>query len=168
MTIGKALLFPSVIEALGDRGDGLTSEVWWSPNHPFNSSLTGISAGDLADGYSAATGRPWTQPIGFKHALFEVVADVIGRAEDLEDADAIASAIAGTNIVTIVGRVNWSNGPIPTSRRRRWSRGSGRRRATVLTWIVANNAHAPEIPLAASCSCSAEGTVSALLVGFSG
>ena len=31
-TIGKAILFPSVVESLGARGDGLTSEVWWSPN----------------------------------------------------------------------------------------------------------------------------------------
>ena len=38
VTIGKALLFPSVIESLGERGDGLSSEVWWSPNHPFKNS----------------------------------------------------------------------------------------------------------------------------------
>ncbi|MGI9418294.1 MAG: ABC transporter substrate-binding protein, partial [Geminicoccaceae bacterium] len=74
VTIGKALLFPSVIDSLGDRGDGLSSEVWWSPGHPYASSLTGASSSDLAEGYVAASGRPWTQPIGFKHALFEVVA----------------------------------------------------------------------------------------------
>lgn len=112
VTIGKALLFPSVISSLGDRGDGLSSEVWWSPNHPFSSSLTGSSAKQLADGFVAETGRPWTQPIGFKHALFEVVADVIKRSEDLEDPAAIVAAIAGTNLDTIVGNVDWSNGPI--------------------------------------------------------
>lgn len=112
VTIGKALLFPSVIESLGDRGDGLSSEVWWSPNHPFSSSLTGASAKDLADGYTAETDRPWTQPIGFKHALFEVAADVIKRADDLEDPEAIVAAIASTNVDTIVGNVNWANGPI--------------------------------------------------------
>ncbi|MGI9399782.1 MAG: ABC transporter substrate-binding protein [Rhizobiaceae bacterium] len=112
VTIGKALLFPSVIESLGDRGDGLSSEVWWSPAHPFNSSLTGASAKELADGYVAASGRPWTQPIGFKHALFEVVADVVKRSSDLEDPAAIIEAIAATNINTIVGPVNWANGPI--------------------------------------------------------
>lgn len=58
VTIGKALLFPSVIESLGDRGDGLSSEVWWSPNHPFSSSLSGASARNLAEGYSTASGRP--------------------------------------------------------------------------------------------------------------
>ncbi len=112
VTIGKALLFPSVIESLGARGNGLSSEVWWSPSHPFASSLTGATSKALADGYSAATGRPWTQPIGFKHALFEVVADVIGRAADLEDAAAIVSAIAATNMTTIVGPVNWAVGPV--------------------------------------------------------
>src|SRR4051812_37392751 len=34
VTIGKALLFPSVIESLGERGVGLTSEIWWTPHHP--------------------------------------------------------------------------------------------------------------------------------------
>lgn len=35
-TIGKALLFPSALEALGpDLGHGLTCEVWWSKHHPF-------------------------------------------------------------------------------------------------------------------------------------
>ena len=44
-TIGKAILFPAAVEALdGDSGDGLTSEVWWSPGHPFTSSLTGDSS----------------------------------------------------------------------------------------------------------------------------
>ena len=113
VTIGKALLFPSVIESLGDRGDGLTSEIWWSPNHPFSSSLTGDSAGDLANGYTTATGRPWTQPIGFKHALFEVVKDVVSRAADLDDPMAIVDAIKTTNMSTIVGDVNFGAGPVP-------------------------------------------------------
>src|SRR5262249_28390125 len=38
-TVAKALLFPSAVQALGKAGIGLSSEVWWSPNHPFTSSL---------------------------------------------------------------------------------------------------------------------------------
>ena len=30
-----------------DRGAGLSSEEWWSPNHPFKSGLTGQSAAEL-------------------------------------------------------------------------------------------------------------------------
>ena len=41
VTMAKAVLFSSAVEALGDIGDGLASEVWWTPNHPFSSSLTG-------------------------------------------------------------------------------------------------------------------------------
>ncbi len=146
-TVGKALLFPSAIEALGPRGIGLTSEIWWSPNHPFNSSLTGTSAGDLAGGYSSATGRPWTQPIGFKHALFEVVADVIGRAEDLEDADAVSAAIAATNISTIVGDVNWSNGPVPNVSKTPLVSGQWQDNGNGVELVITNNSHAPEIPV---------------------
>src|SRR5262245_44204302 len=79
VTIGKALLFPSVIESLGPRGNGLTTEIWWTPNHPFKSGLTGQSAAQLTDGYIKATKRPWTQPIGFKHALFEVAYAVLSQ-----------------------------------------------------------------------------------------
>ncbi len=146
-TIGKALLFPSAIEALGDRGIGLTTEIWWSPNHPFKSSLTGISAGDLAGGYSSATGRPWTQPIGFKHALFEVVADVIGRAEDLEDAEAVSAAIGATNMNTIVGGVNWSNGPVPNVSKTPLVSGQWQDNGNGAELVITNNSQAPDIPV---------------------
>jgi branched-chain amino acid transport system substrate-binding protein len=147
VTIGKALLFPSVIESLGDRGDGLSSEVWWSPAHPFASSLTGASAADLAGGYSAATGRPWTQPIGFKHALFEVVADVVRRAEDLEDSQAIVAAIANTNLDTIVGSVNWSNGPINNVTKTPLVAGQWQKEGDVFDLKIVANSAAPDIPL---------------------
>ncbi len=146
-TIGKALLFPSAIEALGPRGVGLTSEIWWSPNHPFASSLNGTTARALAGGYSEATGRPWTQPIGFKHALFEVVADVIGRADDLDDADSIAAAIKGTNMSTIVGNVNWSNGPVPNVSKTPLVSGQWQDNGDGVELVITNNAHAPEIPV---------------------
>lgn len=146
-TIGKAILFPSVIEALGDRGVGLTSEIWWSPNHPFNSSLTGTSAHELANGFTAATGRPWTQPIGFKHALFEVVADVVGRAEDLDDADAIAAAIKETKMSTIVGGVDWSNGPVPNVSKTPLVSGQWQKPGDNIELVITNNTHAPEIPV---------------------
>lgn len=146
VTIGKALLFPSVIEALGERGDGLSSEVWWSPDHPFASSLTGASSRELATGYTAASGRPWTQPIGFKHALFEVVADVIRRADDLDDPAAIVSAIAATNLNTIVGPVNWANGPINNVTKTPLVAGQWQREGDSMELKIVANSAAPEIP----------------------
>lgn len=112
-SIGKAILFPVAVEALGDAGHNLSSEVWWSPSHPFSSSLNGMSAGELAAGYTAATGRQWTQPIGFVHALFEVAKDVFRRTSDAGDGDAVAETIAATNLNTIVGNVAWNGAGLP-------------------------------------------------------
>ncbi|MDP2494793.1 ABC transporter substrate-binding protein [Shimia thalassica] len=147
VTIGKALLFPSVIESLGARGDGLSSEVWWSPNHPFSSSLSGASSKELAEGYAAASGRPWTQPIGFKHALFEVVADVVKRADDLEDPEAIVAAINGTNLDTIVGNVNWANGPINNVTKTPLVAGQWQQDGDAMDLKIVANSAAPNIPL---------------------
>lgn len=110
-TVGKALLFPSSVEALGANGDGLSCEVWWTPNHPFQSSLTGQSAHQLADAYEAGTKKQWTQPLGFAHALFEVAVDVLRRARDLNSAAAIRDAIAATKLNTVVGPISWQGGP---------------------------------------------------------
>ncbi|MEP0563803.1 MAG: ABC transporter substrate-binding protein [Paracoccaceae bacterium] len=147
VTVGKALLFPTVIDSYGDRADGLTSEVWWSPNHPFNSSLTGTSAAELANGYTAATGRPWTQPIGFRHALFEVAADVISRAEDLEDPMAITAAIAATNLDTIVGKVDWSSGPVPNVSKTPLVGGQWQKEGDTFDLKIVANSAQPDIPL---------------------
>lgn len=147
VTIGKALLFPSVINSLGDRGDGLTSEIWWTPSHPFSSSLTGQSSKELAEGYMSATDRPWTQPIGFKHALFEVVADVVKRTEDLDDSAAILSAITKTDINTIVGPVNWSGKPVRNVTKTPLVAGQWQKSDNGFDLVVTTNSMAPEIPI---------------------
>lgn len=147
VTVGKALLFPSSVEALGDRGDGLTTEIWWSPNHPFASSLTGESAKALAEGYVAATQRPWTQPIGFKHALFEVVADVVKRAADLEDSAAILEAIRATSVKTIVGPVDWSKGPVKNVTKTPLVAGQWQKINGKSELVITTNKTAPEIPV---------------------
>jgi branched-chain amino acid transport system substrate-binding protein len=147
VTIGKALLFPSAIEALGDRGNGLTTEIWWSPNHPFKSSLTGESARDLAEGYTKATGRPWTQPIGFRHALFEVVADVVKRASDLEDEASVIEAIRGSSLATIVGTVDWSKGPVKNVSKTPLVAGQWQKKGDMFELVITTNPQAPEIPV---------------------
>jgi branched-chain amino acid transport system substrate-binding protein len=38
VTVAKATEFHAAIEAFGDRADGLSVEVWWSPVYPFSSS----------------------------------------------------------------------------------------------------------------------------------
>ncbi|MCR0983351.1 ABC transporter substrate-binding protein [Roseomonas populi] len=146
-TIGKALLFPSAVSSLGDRGQGLTTEIWWSPHHPFRSSLTGQTATELCDAYSKATGKPWTQPIGYEHALFEVALDVLKRAGKLEP-EAILGAIRATDLRTIAGPVKWGSGPVKNVAKTplvagQWRRVSG----GGLDLIVLANPGATEIPI---------------------
>ncbi len=109
-TVGKALLFPSSVEALGKGGHNLSSEVWWTPNHPFKSSLTGQSCAQLAAAFETKTGRQWSQPVGFAHALFEVVFDVLKRTKDVGSNESILDAIVKTKMNTIVGPVDWTKG----------------------------------------------------------
>jgi branched-chain amino acid transport system substrate-binding protein len=147
VTIGKALLFPSAVAALGDRGIGLTTEIWWTPNHPFRSGLTNQTAGELAGAYTAATGRPWTQPLGFKHALFEVALDVLKRAERLEP-PAILAAIRATDYRAIVGPVRWGGEPVRNVAKTPLVAGQWRRSASgAPELVVTTNGTAPEIPL---------------------
>ncbi len=112
-SIGKAILFPSALEALGPDGNNLSSEVWWTPSHPFKSSLTGATAKALADAYESATGKQWTQPIGFVHALFELAVDVMKRTPKRGDPKAIVQAIAATSLDTIVGHIAWNGANLP-------------------------------------------------------
>jgi branched-chain amino acid transport system substrate-binding protein len=113
-TVGKAALFPSVVESISNNlGEGLTTEIWWTPSHPFKSSLTGASAKELADAYTAETKKQWTQPIGFAHSLFEVAANVLGRTTNLDDKATIVEAIKATKMDTIVGPISWAGGPTP-------------------------------------------------------
>jgi branched-chain amino acid transport system substrate-binding protein len=146
-TIGKALLFPSAVSALGERGDGLSTEVWWTPNHPFKSSLTGQTAKELCGAYTAATGRPWTQPIGFTHALFEVAIDVFKRAKNIKDSKSIVEALASTNLKTIVGPIDWSAGPVKNVSKTPLVAGQWIKAAAGLDLVVCENATAPMIPV---------------------
>jgi branched-chain amino acid transport system substrate-binding protein len=152
-SIGKALLFPQTVEALGDAGHNLSTEVWWTPSHPFKSSLTGETAADVATAFTTATGRPWTQPIGFAHALFELAVDVMKRAEDVTDGDAVAKAIGETKLDTLVGPIAWNNANLPPFAQKnvaktplvggQWRLKSG----GGYDLVVVENGQAPNIPL---------------------
>ncbi|MEM4425806.1 MAG: ABC transporter substrate-binding protein [Candidatus Nezhaarchaeales archaeon] len=106
-TIGRSVLFPAQVEALGgDLGVGLTTEVWAHVVYPFRSSLTGQTPKDLAEAYEKTSGKQWSSPLMFSHAAFELVVDVLQRAGSLNK-DKIREAIANTDLSTIVGRINY-------------------------------------------------------------
>jgi branched-chain amino acid transport system substrate-binding protein len=152
ITVAKAILFPQSVEALGEAGHNLSSEVWWTPSHPFSSTLTGQSSADLAADFTAKTGRPWTQPIGFAHSLFEVAADVMGRAGDPTDGEGVAAAIAATSLDSIVGKIAWDGANLPPFAAQNVAKtplvgGQWRRAADgTFSLVVVDNQTAPAIP----------------------
>jgi branched-chain amino acid transport system substrate-binding protein len=104
-SIGKAILFPAAVEAIGPGlAEGLSSEVWWSPAHPFKSSLTGESAAELAGAFP----QQWAQPLGFVYALFEVAGDVLARA-GTSDKEKVKKALAATKLDTMVGPIQFDD-----------------------------------------------------------
>lgn len=155
-TVAQALLFPAFIEVLRPNASGLCSEVWWHPACPYRSSLTGQTAAQLAQEYTAVTGRQWTQPIGPLHAMFEVAFDALRRA-GLGDRQAIAQALGSTDLRTVAGRLTWGDTQyMPPAAARNVARspafggqwlatGNGAQFAFDLV-VVANPGH-PEIPI---------------------
>jgi len=86
--------------------------VWWSPGFPFTSGLTGKNAAELCASYEDGTKNQWAQPLGFLHALFKIVLDVLKRTKDVDSPDAIRDAIRTTNYDSIVGHIAWVGKPV--------------------------------------------------------
>jgi branched-chain amino acid transport system substrate-binding protein len=145
VTIGKALLFPDSVAALGGRADGLSCEIWWSPSHPFKSGLTGQSAKELCDAYEQSTGRPWTQPIGFQHALIEVAIDVLKRTKNPDEPASILEAIVTTDYQSVVGPIKWSGKPVKNVSKTPLVAGQWRKRGNGFELVICENATAPNI-----------------------
>ncbi len=147
-SVGKALLFPESIKALGSDGAGLTSEVWWSPSHPYKSSLVGRSAKEVTDLYTSDTGNQWTQPLGFAHALFEVAFAALAAAGSA-DKTAVRDAIKTLSVDTIVGTVTWGgDGPSPNVAKTKLVGGQWRaaKTPTGFDLVIVDNSGNPDVP----------------------
>lgn len=112
VTMAAAFLFPSAMKALGAAGNGMSTEVWWTPAFPFTSSLTGQSAKDFAADWEKSTGNQWTQPLGYAHALWEVGLGALKRAADPRDRKSVRDALRELSIDTMVGKVDFKGSPI--------------------------------------------------------
>jgi len=111
ITVAAALLFPSGVQALGPLGDGMSSEVWWTPAFPFKSTLTGQVSRDIANLWESETKKQWTQPLGYSHAIWEVALDALKRSANPLDREANREALVATKLDTLIGRVDFSTGP---------------------------------------------------------
>ncbi|TPN89378.1 ABC transporter substrate-binding protein [Mesorhizobium sp. CU2] len=113
VTVAAALLFPSGVQALGPLGDGMSSEVWWTPAFPFKSTITGQTSKDIAGQWESETKKQWTQPLGYSHALLEMAIDILKRSKNPLDREANREALAATKMQTLIGPVDFTSGPHP-------------------------------------------------------
>jgi len=108
-TVGRALMFPTAVEAVGgDLGLGTSTEAVWHPSYPFKSSLTGETAKGLSEAYETASGKQWTAPLGGLYSGYEIIADVLKRAQTL-DKEALRKAFAATDLPTIQGHTKFND-----------------------------------------------------------
>ena len=111
--IAKTGLFPSQVEAVGNLGYNLASAVYWHPDWPYSSPLTGVSGHGLADGYEKATGRQWTQQLGASMSLLDVGFAAIKASGNPKDKAAVAKAMSTLSTPSMVGKVDFTKGPVP-------------------------------------------------------
>jgi len=143
-----AFLFPEAINALGDRGDGMSTEVWWTPDMPFASSLTGQSARDIAEAWRTDTGRQWVQTMGYSHAPFEIGLQAVKIGG--KDPAAIRDAMSQLTLDTMVGPVDFAGSPIRSVARTELAGGQWRTSSGAFEYelVVTENTLAPSVPVA--------------------
>jgi branched-chain amino acid transport system substrate-binding protein len=152
-SVGKALLYPVALEALGRNGHNLSTEIWWSASHPFKSSMNGATCKQLADGYEQAVRKQWTQQVGFAHSLFEVALDSLKRSGDPTNPRRLIEAISKTDLATIVGHVKFGQDNVPPFARKNVAKtalvgGQWRIDASgKYGLVITDNQTAPAIPL---------------------
>lgn len=148
VTVGKACQHNATVKSYGKRADGLSLELWWSPAFPFRSSLTGQSAAELAQAFTAHSGVPWNMPLGLNHSLFELAVDVFKRAAD-RSPEAIRDAIRSTRMDTIAGPIDFTSGPVPNISNMVLAGGQWKWRNGAVELLLVDNSHALGMPLEA-------------------
>jgi branched-chain amino acid transport system substrate-binding protein len=112
-TVAKVLLFPADTVALGDLVINIATDCWWSPYHPYTSTLNGMTAKQLADGFEAATGQQWLSSLGSVHSLFEIAHKALTGVDDPHNKANVAAQLKTLSYSGISGPLDWTKGPVP-------------------------------------------------------
>jgi branched-chain amino acid transport system substrate-binding protein len=110
--VGKALLFPQSVDALGPIGNGLLTELWWHRSFPFKSSLSGETCAELADNFEKTTGQQQTAPL-LHYVVGEMAIHALKNAADPTSKDSILAAVEKIKLDTIVGPIDFTS-PVMT------------------------------------------------------
>jgi branched-chain amino acid transport system substrate-binding protein len=112
-TVAKVMLFPSEAEALGQLSRNVATDSWWSPYHPYKSTLDGTTAQQLSDKFTAASGKQWTQALGSIYSLFEIAVQAFKSAGDPKDRKEVAQQLQTMKIEGMSGPLDFTAGPVP-------------------------------------------------------
>jgi branched-chain amino acid transport system substrate-binding protein len=147
-TVAKVMLFPSEAEALGTLSNNIATDLWWSPFHPYKSSLTGDTAKQLADKFAASTGKQWTQALGSVYSLFEIAAEVMRAVDDPHDHDAVAAGLNKLSYEGMSGPLDFAAGPEPGIAMQKIVGGQWRP-GTKFPWdiVIVDNSTFPAVPV---------------------
>jgi len=111
--VAKTGLFPADIEAVGDLGDKLATAAYWHWTFPYKSSLTGIDGMGLAQGYEDTAGKQRQQQLGASMALLDAGFAALAASGNPRDKATVAKALSTLNTTTMVGKVDFTSGPVP-------------------------------------------------------
>jgi branched-chain amino acid transport system substrate-binding protein len=112
-TVAKVLLFPADVIALGQLANNIATDAWWTPNSPYQSSLTGETTKDFATGYENKTGNEWIQSMGSTYSLFEIAYAAMTAIDDPHDKAQLAAELHKLSYRGMCGPVDFAKGPAP-------------------------------------------------------
>lgn len=146
--IMKSMLFPSEAEALGELANNIATLGWWLPTFPYESSIDGTTAQELANGFTASTGQQWSQALGSLYSLFEISIQAFKNADDPKDKEEVAHQLQTMRYEGISGPLDFTTGP---------EKGVAIQKTVGVQWrpgdefewdlVVVDNTTRPDIPL---------------------
>lgn len=110
-TVAKATLFAADVDAVGANGvgDGVVSEVWWTPKHPYVSSISGQTSQQIGEVWKELTGDGYAPATaGYDYANIEILYDVLSRAESTAAED-IVDAAKDTEFESVIGHIEFED-----------------------------------------------------------
>jgi branched-chain amino acid transport system substrate-binding protein len=147
LAAGKVGDFPQGVYPFGDRAIGFITPVWWSKFHPYSSSLTGQSSLELAEAYERDARQQASMALGFCHSLLEVPIAALKNARSLDPA-AIRDSVRDNPVATIVGPIDFKQGPFPNTAETKCVFGQWRKgKKWPLELVIIDNAAAANVPV---------------------
>lgn len=105
-TVAKAALFEEDVAAAG--ADRLCSEVWWTPEFPYVSSISGVNCEAIGQEWLELTGDTYVSALaGYDYANVEILYQILKEAKSL-DIEKLCAAADALDTETVIGRIQFN------------------------------------------------------------